>query len=57
MIVNNIREDNLFIESDTSFVRSIACIPMVVYNDVIGVINVTNKKNGQRIHQSGYKDA
>ena len=24
--------------------RSIACIPMVVYSDVIGVINVTNKK-------------
>ena len=47
MIVNNTREDSLFIESDTSFVRSIACIPMVVYNDVIGVINVTNKKNGQ----------
>ena len=47
MIVNNIREDSLFIESDTSYVRSIACIPMVVYNDVIGVINVTNKKNGK----------
>ena len=47
MIVNNIREDSLFIESDQSFVRSIACIPMVVYNDVIGVINVTNKRNGR----------
>jgi diguanylate cyclase (GGDEF)-like protein len=47
MIVNNIREDSLFIESEKSFVRSIACIPMVVYNDVIGVINVTNKKNGK----------
>ena len=47
MIVNNIREDDLFIKSETSFVRSIACIPMVVYSDVIGVINVTNKKNGK----------
>jgi diguanylate cyclase (GGDEF)-like protein len=46
MIVNNIREDSFFIESETSFVHSIACIPMVVYNDVIGVINVTNKKKG-----------
>ena len=46
MIVNNIRDDSVFIESDTSFVRSIACIPMVVFNEVIGVINVTNKKNG-----------
>jgi len=47
MIVNNIREDDLFIESDKSYVRSIACIPMVVYSDVIGVINVTNKKGGK----------
>ena len=47
MIVNNIQEESLFIESETSFVCSIACIPMVVYNDVIGVINVTNKRNGQ----------
>ena len=55
MIVNNIREDNLFIESDTSFVRSIACIPMVVYNDVIGVINVTNKKNGKEFTDQDIK--
>ena len=47
MIVNNIREDDLFIKSETSYVRSIACIPMVVYSDVIGVINVTNKKGGK----------
>jgi diguanylate cyclase (GGDEF)-like protein len=46
MIVNNIRGDDLFIRSDTSYVHSIACIPMVVYSDVIGVINVTNKKEG-----------
>jgi diguanylate cyclase (GGDEF)-like protein len=44
MIVNNISDDDFFIESKTSYVRSIACIPMVVYNDVIGVINVTNKQ-------------
>jgi len=47
MIVNNIREDDLFIESETSYVRSIACIPMIVYSDVVGVINVTNKKKGK----------
>ena len=44
MIVNNISDDDFFIESKTSYVRSIACIPMVVYSDVIGVINVTNKQ-------------
>ena len=47
MIVNNIREDAQFINSETSYVRSIACIPMIVYSDVIGVINVTNKKKGK----------
>jgi len=46
MVVNNIRDDDLFVESESSFVNSIACIPMVVYNDVIGVINVTNKRGG-----------
>jgi diguanylate cyclase (GGDEF)-like protein len=55
MIVNNIREDSLFIESATSFVRSIACIPMVVYNDVIGVINVTNKKSGKEFTDQDIK--
>ena len=55
MIVNNTREDILFIESDSSFVRSIACIPMVVYNDVIGVINVTNKKNGKEFTSQDVK--
>jgi diguanylate cyclase (GGDEF)-like protein len=45
MIVNNIQDDDFFIESETSFVKSIACIPMVVYSDVIGVINVTNKRD------------
>ncbi len=47
IVVNNIREDGIFVDSDTSYVRSIACIPMVVYNDVIGVINVTNKRHGK----------
>jgi len=43
MVVDKAGEDDLFIEPDTSFVRSIVCIPMLVYSDVIGVINVTNK--------------
>jgi GAF domain-containing protein len=44
MVVNNIRDDDLFVESESSYVRSIVCILMVVYSDVIGVINVTNKR-------------
>ncbi len=47
IVVNNIKEDEVFIDSETSFVRSIACIPMIVYSDVIGVINVTNKRHGE----------
>ena len=47
IVVNNIKEDDVFVDSDASYVRSIACIPMIVYNDVIGVINVTNKRHGK----------
>jgi diguanylate cyclase (GGDEF)-like protein len=47
IVVNNTSEETLFIGSESSFVRSIACIPMIVYSDVIGVINVTNKRDGR----------
>jgi diguanylate cyclase (GGDEF)-like protein len=48
IVANNIKKDDVFIDSEASYVRSIACIPMVVYNDVIGVINVTNKRHGRQ---------
>jgi len=48
IVVNNIKKDNVFVDSEASYVRSIACIPMIVYNDVIGVINVTNKRYGMQ---------
>lgn len=48
LVVNNIKQDEVFVDSEASYVRSIACIPMVVYNDVIGVINVTNKRHGRQ---------
>ena len=47
IVVNNIKEDGVFVDSHASYVRSIACIPMVVFNEVIGVINVTNKRHGK----------
>ena len=47
IVVNNIENDDIFIDSDKSYVRSIACIPMIVYSDVIGVLNVTNKRYGK----------
>jgi diguanylate cyclase (GGDEF)-like protein len=43
MVLDKVQEEEMFIEPDSSFVRSIACIPMMVYSDIIGVINVTNK--------------
>jgi diguanylate cyclase (GGDEF)-like protein len=45
IILNDIQGDEQFIEADSSFTRSIACLPIVVYKDVIGVINVTNKRD------------
>ena len=45
VILNNTKGEEEFIEADSSFVRSIACIPMLVYNEAIGVINVTNKQD------------
>jgi diguanylate cyclase (GGDEF)-like protein len=47
IVVNNIKKDDVFIDSENSYVRSIACIPMIVYKEVIGVINVTNKRHGK----------
>ena len=46
IILNQIKGDDKFVEAESSFAQSIACIPMVVYNEVIGVINVTNKHKG-----------
>ena len=46
IFINKTAEDKKFIEGSASFADSIACIPMKVYDDIIGVINVTNKKTG-----------
>lgn len=51
MVVDKASEEELFVEPAKSFVRSIACIPMKVYSDPIGVINVTNK-----LDDSGFSD-
>ena len=51
MVVNKAGEEELFVDPDSSFVRSIVCIPMMVYSDVLGVINVTNKKGDKGFSQ------
>jgi len=48
IVLDKAREEEMFIEPDSSFVQSIACIPMMVYSDTIGVINVTNKLDDSR---------
>jgi len=45
IFINQTGDDASFVESASSYVQSIACIPMHVYNETIGVINVTNKKD------------
>ena len=45
IIINRTDDDNSFVGCSASFADSIACIPMKVYEEIIGVINVTNKKN------------
>ncbi len=45
IVINQTNDDSSFVGCSASFVDSIACIPMKVYEDIIGVINVTNKKN------------
>jgi diguanylate cyclase (GGDEF)-like protein len=51
IISNRTADSATFISSSGSYAQSIACIPMKVYEDTIGVINVTNKK-----HPSGFSD-
>jgi len=46
MVANHVKDHPIFIDEAASFAESIACIPMVVYDEVLGVINLTNKKDG-----------
>lgn len=45
LVVNDINEATQFVKAAGSYVESIACIPMKVHGECIGVINVTNKKD------------
>ena len=43
--INKARESAEFSDPAGSFVDSIACMPMAVYGEVLGVINLTNKQD------------
>lgn len=46
LLVNDVKDDKRFQKSTKSFVESILCMPLVVKDEAIGVINLTNKKEG-----------
>ncbi|MHC9540558.1 MAG: diguanylate cyclase [Vulcanimicrobiota bacterium] len=47
IIINKTKEDPRFMEAKTSRVDNILCVPLKVYDECIGVINITNKKNNE----------
>lgn len=50
--VNNIEADGSFKDTENSHVRSLLCVPMKVDDEVIGVINITNRKGNQPFLES-----
>jgi diguanylate cyclase (GGDEF)-like protein len=46
ILLNNAGDDSRFKKSDKSFVESILCMPLIANDEVIGVINLTNKNKG-----------
>jgi len=43
LIINNTSEDPRFIDSMSTYATNIMCIPLKVYQETIGVINITDK--------------
>ncbi|MBF0216236.1 MAG: diguanylate cyclase [Candidatus Omnitrophica bacterium] len=46
ILVDDVENDARFKQSGKSFVESILCMPLLVNDEVIGVINLTNKQKG-----------
>jgi len=46
LLVNEVREDDRFKKAAGSFVDSILCMPLIANEEVIGVVNLTNKRKG-----------
>jgi len=51
MLVNDVRKDKRFKKSDVSHVDSILCMPLIANEEVIGVVNLTNKRQGGKFGQ------
>ena len=48
MILDNTKQDDRFLQSVTSNVSNIICLPLVVNDECIGVLNITNKYNNEK---------
>ncbi|MFC1576425.1 diguanylate cyclase [Candidatus Omnitrophota bacterium] len=46
LLINEVREDKRFRRAAGSYVDSILCMPLIANEEVIGVINLTNKRKG-----------
>lgn len=51
IITNLGKNDPRFVHGENTNVSSILCIPLVVKGEAVGVINITNKKNGELFNQ------
>ncbi|MFH1791375.1 MAG: sensor domain-containing diguanylate cyclase [Candidatus Omnitrophota bacterium] len=51
ILINDVSGDGRFKQSDASHVDSILCMPLIANEEVIGVINMTNKKDGGKFNQ------
>lgn len=48
MVVDDTTQETKFKKSNSSNVDNIVCIPLMVEDDCIGVVNITNKANGEK---------
>jgi diguanylate cyclase (GGDEF)-like protein len=55
IILNEIGEDSRFKESKDSRVENILCVPLKVFDECIGVINITNKKYNKKFTEEDLK--
>ncbi|MGV8121790.1 MAG: diguanylate cyclase [Candidatus Xenobiia bacterium LiM19] len=52
IIINNTSEDPRFVDSMNTYATNILCIPLKVYQETIGVINITGKKDNGRFTEN-----
>jgi len=51
MVVENATNDKRFKKSAASNVENIVCLPLIADDDCIGVMNITNKKSGEKFQK------